>query len=456
MGQLIMKAIEVAANGSPTPPLSRLARNNAATTRQTLKQGEIFEELFHWGGSFPLSSSSIATKFNLFRSQRVPEYNMQVGLAGRRYGLVKPSEFKKAGVGDGGDSGQPNTRKPAGIFGDLDDDDLGEGVLGAREALAKEQAVARARAEAQAAALKEHDSNGMFDFDSWHDTDAATKAAASKAAKEAAAAAPKAPRYISQLLDKAKDRDFEREAAFERKLARERQKEEEELGPTESFVTAAYAAKLEERKAREAAEKAKEAAEARSDVTKKGDMSDFYRNMAKNVALGGPVTGSHADEMVGGASLGPDGQSSSRSEANMAKAPLRSGSQPVTNASGAHVAAPTHTSSAARSRSGSKDSAGAPQHGTKRQRTGSVVGGSDHGDVPDAAPDLGEGRTAQAAAEGSDEDEDTDAAPSSAAASPALPAWARRTSRQEIEEARLRAVARIAARKSGGYNAHDR
>lgn len=74
-------------------------------------------------------------------------------------------------------------------------------------------------------------------------------------------------KYIDSLLEKAKRREQEREIVFERKLAKDRAKEDAEFGDKEKFVTRAYREKLEERKKWLAEEKRREAIEAANDVS---------------------------------------------------------------------------------------------------------------------------------------------------------------------------------------------
>ncbi|KAI3461259.1 hypothetical protein Pfo_017922 [Paulownia fortunei] len=84
------------------------------------------------------------------------------------------------------------------------------------------------------------------------------------------------PRYIRALIDKAKQQEKEHELTYERKLAKERSKDERLYADKDKFVTSACEKKLAER------------AKWLEKVTKKKktDLSDFYFNLAKNVAFG--------------------------------------------------------------------------------------------------------------------------------------------------------------------------
>ena len=94
------------------------------------------------------------------------------------------------------------------------------------------------------------------------------------------------PKYIDGLLQKAKERNEERERLYEVKIQKEREREGDEFDDKERFVTGAYKKKMEEMKEREREKKLKEAME--SDPSARSDMSAFYRNMLK-AKLEGPV-----------------------------------------------------------------------------------------------------------------------------------------------------------------------
>ena len=74
---------------------------------------------------------------------------------------------------------------------------------------------------------------------------------------------------------------------YERRLLKERQKEDHLYADKEKFVTASYRAKLEADAKWLAEDKARDDAEAAEDVTKRGDLSDFHRNlMTRNASAG--------------------------------------------------------------------------------------------------------------------------------------------------------------------------
>ncbi|VVB01120.1 unnamed protein product [Arabis nemorensis] len=94
------------------------------------------------------------------------------------------------------------------------------------------------------------------------------------------------PRYIQHLMKQADRRQKEHEIVYERKLAKERAKDEHLFSDKEKYITGAYKRKLEEQKKWLAEERLRELREEKDDVTKKKDLSDFYFNIGKNVAFG--------------------------------------------------------------------------------------------------------------------------------------------------------------------------
>jgi uncharacterized coiled-coil protein SlyX len=137
--------------------------------------------------------------------------------APRRYGLI----LKGASHAPAPAKAAPAATGPVGgIFGEEDEVD-GEGGRGA---LLREQAAARARSAAAAAALSAQGSAEVLDYDAWKEGDDAARVARSGARAAAAAGGGARPaassRYISSLMAQATEREAEREAVLERKLAR--------------------------------------------------------------------------------------------------------------------------------------------------------------------------------------------------------------------------------------------
>ena len=71
------------------------------------------------------------------------------------------------------------------------------------------------------------------------------------------------PRYIKQLLKKAKEREFEMDIVYERQVAKEQAQDKHLYGDKEQFVTSAYKKKLKEREQWLAEEKQREVEEQR-------------------------------------------------------------------------------------------------------------------------------------------------------------------------------------------------
>lgn len=94
------------------------------------------------------------------------------------------------------------------------------------------------------------------------------------------------PKYIQVLMEKAKRREREHEIVYERKLAKERTKEDHLYADKDKFVTSAYKRKLAQQARWMEEERLRELREERDDVTKKSDITDFYFNLSKNVAYG--------------------------------------------------------------------------------------------------------------------------------------------------------------------------
>ena len=76
-----------------------------------------------------------------------------------------------------------------------------------------------------------------------------------------------------------KDREIENEKVFERKLVKEAEEEAHLYGDKEKFMTSAYRRKLQARDEYEEEQRRKSEQEARDDVTKRGDLTHFHRNL---------------------------------------------------------------------------------------------------------------------------------------------------------------------------------
>lgn len=75
------------------------------------------------------------------------------------------------------------------------------------------------------------------------------------------------PKYIENLMKKAKEREQYREIVYERKIAKERSKDDHIYANKDKFVTEAYRKKLAERERQMELERLRELQEERDDVS---------------------------------------------------------------------------------------------------------------------------------------------------------------------------------------------
>jgi len=182
----------------------------------------------------------------------------------------------------------------AGRASAFDDEDDAAGSSSAASGSDARARIARSQAAQAASALTAEDAAAM-DYDAWKGSDEAATSSR-HAGVGASAPAPKQSQYIGSLLSKAAERGLDRERVLERKIAREAEAEAAEFGEsTESFVTGAYAARLEERAARE---EALDRSEARGDVARSGGMAGFYRGVLSASVMGGGRDGQGAGTSV--------------------------------------------------------------------------------------------------------------------------------------------------------------
>lgn len=216
------------------------------------------------------------------------------------YGLnLNLNAPKKAGAGAGAPAKgkKPPPTLAAFAMGDSDDDDDDEDesaaaakaranreVLKQQEALAaKRRRDAEAAAKATAQALSQDAT--AFDYDSVYDD--IQKSRGMKTQVQNAERVERKSRYIEDLLAKAETRKKENDISYERRLLKERLKEDHLYADKDKFVTAAYRAKLEQDAKWLAEDKMKDAIEEEEDVTKRADMSSFYSNlMNRNSSTG--------------------------------------------------------------------------------------------------------------------------------------------------------------------------
>lgn len=205
----------------------------------------------------------------------------------------------------------PPPKKPS-IFTHDDDDDEDS----VEQAIARQAAKNRTlkEVELQHKAALEQDSTA-FAYDEVYDDIKAKSAPSRKVDLEQSK-----PKYITKLLDKAKARQQEQEIIYERKLLKEREREDHLYGDKDKFVTTAYKQKLAEQAKWIEEERIRELREQANEVTNKKDLSDFYHNLlSKNVAFGASKhkvdrAAPPVEQEKGGHSRGPDRDKSSEQE----------------------------------------------------------------------------------------------------------------------------------------------
>lgn len=203
------------------------------------------------------------------------------------------------------------TKKKSNSIFDQDDSssDEGEHVTGAgagagdgtvksnfNRELAAEQAALRARAKKAMSAST--NKGNIYNYDDEYESFSAGHAHASASAniketdpQDGRVKEKKESRYIQNILQQSKEREMEREIIMERKIAREQQEEDKELGVKgkEKFVTGAYKRKLQERERWIKEDKIKQKKEEVEDVRKKvggSAIMGFYGNLSR---IGGGV-----------------------------------------------------------------------------------------------------------------------------------------------------------------------
>ncbi|CAD6263620.1 unnamed protein product [Miscanthus lutarioriparius] len=174
----------------------------------------------------------------------------------------------------------PPPARPLAAFADDDDDDVEKEIL--RQA-AKKRALQKVE-EQHKKALEEDPSVYAYDelYDEMKEKEARPKMQ-DKVVRES--------KYIAQLKEKAELRKREQDIIYERKLQKERSKEDHLFGDKDKFVTSAYRKKLEEQQKWLEEERMRQLREEKEDVTKKKDLSDFYFGLERNVAFGARTHG---------------------------------------------------------------------------------------------------------------------------------------------------------------------
>ena len=222
--------------------------------------------------------------------------------------LKAAASKKKKSIGFGLNNRKQGKQKS--VFNDNsssseDDDDAHadkeDATKAARQAFNKElvaeQAALRSRAEKAISSATNAGSN-VYDYDAEYESFGHSNADNSNAPEKGRASkandAKPESKYIQNLLQKAKERNYEREIVMERKIAREQAHEEEaneEYMGKDKFVTKSYKKKLQEREVWLQQEEKKQKREEVEDVTKKAAgaaIMGFYGNLSRIGGAEGP------------------------------------------------------------------------------------------------------------------------------------------------------------------------
>jgi len=175
-----------------------------------------------------------------------------VEAAMQRYGL----QLRTKPAASSSSRAPPPPARPLAAFADDDDDDVEAEIL--RQA-AKKRALQKVE-EQQKKAMEEDPS--VFAYDEVYD-DMKEKEARPKMQDKVV----RESKYIAQLKEKAEQRKREQDIIYERKLQKERSKEDHLFGDKDKFVTSAYRKKLEEQQKWLEEERLRQLREEREDVS---------------------------------------------------------------------------------------------------------------------------------------------------------------------------------------------
>jgi len=204
----------------------------------------------------------------------------------KQYGLIKKPVGLVGNKGLVANKGLVTNKKP--ILFSNDDDDIDE-VDDNNDTNAIKRAnrfIISSKSTQQSAVVQ--DDIAIYDYDGAYDSFKSNDNSSNHhplLSSEGSSNLPKPkPKYIESIIATSKIREKEQERMYERKLMRDRKKEDELYGDTEKFMTSAYKKKLEDEKKWEYEDKLIDIVEQKTDFRSKG-MHGFYANlMSKNVA----------------------------------------------------------------------------------------------------------------------------------------------------------------------------
>ncbi|TPX35978.1 hypothetical protein SmJEL517_g01810 [Synchytrium microbalum] len=201
-----------------------------------------------------------------------------------KFGLIIPEKKKGPSASQAARIAfkQKLSKNPLFTGSKSDDEDDNDTELGQQRINKELRAVQSSRSSAveqeHAKALEEDPT--VFDYDGVYETLKSAEDSKRKQRSQGGggdSGGDRKPRYMANLIKAAEARKLESERVEERKVQREREAEGEMYADKEKFVTAAFRERQAELKRLEEEEKKKEALE--SDVTKRKDLTGFYRDM---------------------------------------------------------------------------------------------------------------------------------------------------------------------------------
>ena len=187
-----------------------------------------------------------------------------------KYGLQVPKRHLKKPL-----AGAKVLKPTLGIFGnDDDDDDEQNDNVESQIAAQQRHAHSIAKNENLYKEALEQDPT-VFDYDDVYDSFKSGESSKNRKDEKL----NRQSKYIADLKAKAVEREREQNMVYERRKVKEVEKEEHFYGQKEKFITSAYRKKLEEEKQWKERERLEEEEERRNDVTKRGNLGNFYKNL---------------------------------------------------------------------------------------------------------------------------------------------------------------------------------
>ncbi|XP_063688698.1 nuclear speckle splicing regulatory protein 1-like isoform X1 [Bolinopsis microptera] len=183
-----------------------------------------------------------------------PEYK-------KKYGLIIPKSKEAA----------PVKKRPLSSVFNIDSDEEDEAPKKQAPSTAFKNMKRQAKIDIQRAL---EDDPSVYQYDEIYDT-----MKEDKQKKVAVAKQDKTSKYAKNLIRNAAVRKLENDRHFERQCQRELEDEGDEFADKESFITSSYKNKLAELAVLEEEHKRMAEEEKKNDVTKKRDLTDFYRDI---------------------------------------------------------------------------------------------------------------------------------------------------------------------------------